>query len=138
MLDPVDEIGAKPVGITDDLDGIDPLQQLLEHNPDLETGQRCAETDLTPGAKGEVVVGGPSDVEAKRVLEDLVVVVGRWVPDHDPVALSDGDAPELGKFFAIAIAALDNVDADELAGKIRYVDGRSGRYDREPDDTRLL
>ncbi len=53
-------------------------------------------------------------------------------------AFAYGDSPELGKFYAIAISTLENVDADELAGKIRYVDGAHDRYDREPEDTRLM
>jgi hypothetical protein len=43
-----------------------------------------------------------------------------------------------GDFYAIAIAALDDADPDELAGSIRYVDGRHDRNDREPADTRLM
>jgi len=53
-------------------------------------------------------------------------------------AYAYGDSPELGRFYAIAIAALDGVDADELVGRVKYVDGRLGHYDREPEDTRLL
>ena len=43
-----------------------------------------------------------------------------------------------GKFYAVAIASLDDADPGELAPSIKYVDGRSNRYDRPPEDTRLL
>ena len=53
-----------------------------------------------------------------------------------------GRAPEseaLGPaFYAIAAAVLDNADADALAAGIKYIDGRHDRFDRQPEDIRLL
>jgi hypothetical protein len=49
--------------------------------------------------------------------------------EHGP-----GDRP----FYFIAVASLDDADPDEIAGSIRYVDGRHDRYDRAPEDMRLL
>jgi hypothetical protein len=46
--------------------------------------------------------------------------------------------PDGGAFCFVPLAALDDVDADALAGKIRYLDGRHDRFDRPPDDIRLL
>ncbi len=46
--------------------------------------------------------------------------------------------PDRTPFYFIPVALLDGVDADELAASIHYVDGRHGRFDRPPDDTRLL
>lgn len=47
--------------------------------------------------------------------------------------------PSGGPFWFIPVAALDDVGVDELAAApLRYVDGRHDRYDRAPDDTRLL
>jgi hypothetical protein len=45
-----------------------------------------------------------------------------------------------GKFYAVAIAALDGIeqDADQLAKSIKYVDGRHDDYGHKPADTRLL
>ena len=43
-----------------------------------------------------------------------------------------------GPFYFIAIASLDDADPDELSDSIRYVDGRHDRYDRPPDDIRLM
>ncbi|MDB5518426.1 MAG: glutathione-dependent formaldehyde-activating [Tardiphaga sp.] len=41
-------------------------------------------------------------------------------------------------FYFIAVAVLDDANADELAESIRYVDGRHNRFDRAPDDIRLM
>ena len=44
-----------------------------------------------------------------------------------------------GQFFALAIATLDDVDADELAAApMRFIDNRHDHIDRAPADTRLL
>ncbi len=51
-----------------------------------------------------------------------------------------GEAEALGGVFhAVHVATLDDVDPDELAGApLHYLDGRHDRYDRQPEDTRLL
>lgn len=46
--------------------------------------------------------------------------------------------PQGGPFYFIALASLDNIDADELAASIRYVDGRHDRFDQPPADVRLM
>jgi hypothetical protein len=44
-----------------------------------------------------------------------------------------------GKFFALAVATLEDVDPDELAAApLKTVDGRHNRFDQAPADTRLL
>ena len=45
-----------------------------------------------------------------------------------------------GKFYAVAIAALDGIeqDADQLAKSLKYNDGRHDDLKHEPADTRLL
>jgi hypothetical protein len=48
------------------------------------------------------------------------------------------EGPGGGPFYFVNVAALDGVDPDEVAASIRYVDGRSGRYDQAPADTRLM
>lgn len=44
------------------------------------------------------------------------------------------------KFYAVSIAALDGIeqDADQLAGTLKYNDGRHDDLKHEPADTRLL
>jgi hypothetical protein len=47
--------------------------------------------------------------------------------------------PSGGPFYFVAIASLDDVNPDELvAAPLNYVDGRQGRYDRPPADTRFM
>jgi hypothetical protein len=53
-------------------------------------------------------------------------------------AFAYGEPPEGKPFYAIAIAALDNLDPEAVANSIRYLDGRHNRYDRAPDDTRVM
>lgn len=45
-----------------------------------------------------------------------------------------------GPFYAIAIAALDDIDGeiDDIVANIKYVDGRHDQYDREPSDKRMM
>ncbi len=53
---------------------------------------------------------------------------------------ASGDHPQFGGLFhAVSVAALDDVDADELAAApVNYVDGRNDRFDHAPQDLRLL
>jgi len=55
-------------------------------------------------------------------------------------AFARGELEALGGVFhAVPVNALDDVDADELAAApINYIDGKNGRHDRAPDDTRLM
>ena len=55
-------------------------------------------------------------------------------------AFARGELASLGGVFhAIPVNALDDVDPDELAAApINYLDGRNGRYDRAPEDTRVI
>jgi len=56
-------------------------------------------------------------------------------------AFAQGDHDSLGgKFYAVAIAALNDIeqDADQFAKSIKYVDGRHDDYEHEPTDMRLM
>ena len=56
-------------------------------------------------------------------------------------AFAQGDDERLGgKFYAVAIAALDDVekDSDQLIASIKYVDGRHDDYDHAPANTGLM
>ena len=50
------------------------------------------------------------------------------------------DDPKVGgRMYAIAVATLDDIDADELAAApIHYIDGRNDRFKQAPADTRLM
>jgi hypothetical protein len=51
-----------------------------------------------------------------------------------------GDIPALGgEVYAIPMATLDDIDPEELAAApLMHIDGRHDRFDRPPDDTRLM
>jgi hypothetical protein len=49
-----------------------------------------------------------------------------------------GKNPRGGDIYANALAALDDPNADELAGSIKYVDGAHDHFDRAPQDIRLM
>ncbi|MCP3143587.1 GFA family protein [Pyxidicoccus xibeiensis] len=56
-------------------------------------------------------------------------------------AFARGEQEDLGgTFYAIAIAALDDieVDSDQLASSITYVEGRHDEYSKAPADKRLM
>jgi hypothetical protein len=76
----------------------------------------------------------------------------QWAPDGRPApnlhyrfcktcgvrTAGRGHWPDGGPFYFIAVAALDDADAGDLANSIRYVDGRHNRFDRTPEDIRLM
>jgi hypothetical protein len=51
-----------------------------------------------------------------------------------------GDAEFMGgEFYALAVATFDNVSTDELAAApLTFIDNRHDRFDRAPEDTRLM
>ena len=51
-----------------------------------------------------------------------------------------GDAPQMGgRFYAVNVPTLDDVDREALvAAPLRFVDGAHDRFDRAPEDTRLM
>jgi hypothetical protein len=51
-----------------------------------------------------------------------------------------GDAPQMGgRFYAVHVPTLDDVDRDSLAAApLRFVDGAHDRFDQAPEDTRLM
>ena len=84
------------------LDGLDQRirreagQQLLEHDPHLEPGQVGAQAVVDAVAEGEVGVGAAPEVEADRVDEDLLVPVGRALPEQHLVPGPDRVARQVG------------------------------------------
>ncbi len=67
-----------------------PVEEAVEHDPDLHAGQVGPQAEVgTPATEGHVVVGGPPDVERVRIGEDRLVPVGRDVPEDDLVPFGD-------------------------------------------------
>ncbi len=95
MLHPVDEVRAETGGLAVELDGRPAVEELFEQHADLHPGEVRAEAEVRAApAERHVLVRGPLDVEAHRVVEDALVAVGRYVPDDDLVAGGDGLAAE--------------------------------------------
>ncbi len=49
-----------------------------------------------------------------------------------------GKDPKGGDIYAVAVSSLDDIDANEVAPAIKYVDGRNDHFDRKPEDIRLM
>src|SRR5262245_38977487 len=71
------------------------LQDLLERDATLETGQCRTEAEVATVAKGEVLVDLPVDVEAIAVPETTVVAVGGSDEEHHDAARRDRPAVDL-------------------------------------------
>ena len=70
-------------------------EQLVEHHRDLEARQAGAEAEVGAEAERHVLVGRAGDVEAERIVEHVLVAVGRRVEEHQLVALVDRLAAQL-------------------------------------------
>ena len=80
-----------------------PVEQVLEHHPDLHAGQVGPQAEVgTTGAEGHVGVGVAGDVEDLRVIEDGLVAVGRDVEEHHLGVGLDGLAAELEVLSGLA------------------------------------
>jgi hypothetical protein len=72
-------------------------EQLLEHHPDLQTTQRRAQAEMRSAtAQRDVGVRVPGHVELVGSGEDLRIAIARPIEKHEPVALADPAAPQLG------------------------------------------
>ena len=80
-----------------ELEPVDSLQELFEHEPKLHPGEPGAETEVRAVAtKRHVVVLLAGEIESPGVLEALFVVVGRVEPDGDLVPGFDRFPAEFG------------------------------------------
>src|SRR5215469_15660046 len=97
MLDAVNEVRTKPRHLADTLDELDAPSQLLEEQVDFHPRKICAEAVmLAAAAERDVLVGRARDVELEGIVEDLLVAIGRNVPDSDLVARLELLAAQLG------------------------------------------
>src|SRR3954468_1802956 len=95
-LDPVDERAALVHLRLAGFDVREPLVDLGEDGAQLGAGQRRTEAVVRPAAaEADVAVRIPRDVEAPRVVEGLVVAVGRVVEEDDLLAGGDRPAVQL-------------------------------------------
>ncbi len=125
----------------------------FEADIDLSAGTTRCNCSICSKARSWFVLVAPEHYRLIKGAEELTEY--HWTPPGQPGANlhyqfcrkcgirtagrgEHGLPPKGGPFYFIAVASLDDVDPDELAGSIRYVDGKHGRYDRKPEDTRLL
>ncbi len=79
MLQAADERGGSPFRTAGQLDGFQPGQQLCEERAGLHPGECGAEAQVHAEAERQVPVRVAAHVEAERVVEDLLVPVGRGI-----------------------------------------------------------
>src|ERR1700730_7969663 len=95
-LEAVDEVRAQPNRRSSELEADLPRQDLLEQDPDLEACEERTEAEVrATSAERRVWVVPPRHVEPLRILEHVLVEVGRKKPHRHAVARLDRDAPDL-------------------------------------------
>jgi hypothetical protein len=92
-------------------------------------------------------------VDALRVTDgEASLTEYRWTPSTGPHlvyrfckvcgvrAYATGELEALGgRFYAVHVPILDDVDPEELAAApIHYIDGKNGRFESAPEDTRTM
>ena len=90
MLQAADEGGSRPFRPACQLDGFQPGQELGVERAGLHPGEGGTEAEVDAEAEREMPVGVAADVEAERVLEDLLSLKARpsirtgtwWPPGH--------------------------------------------------------
>ena len=75
MLEAADEGGGLHLGRPGELDGLQPGQQFGEQGAGLHPGEGGAKAVVDAEPEREMLVGVAADVEAERVVEDLLVAV---------------------------------------------------------------
>src|SRR3954453_536805 len=88
-LELVDERRLDVLAVADDLHLRIALEDLLEHDLQLEAGQRSAEAEVAAARAERLMVRVALDVEALRVVDLGLVPVRRDVPHDDLLALLD-------------------------------------------------
>ena len=90
VLDTVDEVGPQALHLAVQADVGQPVEDAVEHHPDLHAGQVGPQAEVRPAApEGHVVVGVRPMSKWSGSVEDGFVPVGRDVPEHDLVPLVD-------------------------------------------------
>src|SRR5690606_29585145 len=97
VLDAVDPPRPEPLRFAHFGDVGDLVGDLVEHQPDLHAGQVGADAVVRAvAAEAQMRVGVAQDVEAERVVEHVLVVVGRTVEQPGALTRLDRYAADLG------------------------------------------
>jgi len=123
-----------------------------EANLDLSNGTIRCNCSICTKARAWFAFVGENDL--RLLAGDDNMAAYRWTPSGRPGPFltyrfcktcgiriyATGDAEFMGgRFYALAVATLDDATTDELAGApLRFIDNRHDRFDRPPEDTQLM
>jgi hypothetical protein len=122
----------------------------FEADIDLSQGTNRCNCSICTKARAWFVLVGPD--RFRQIAGEDAQTEYQWTPPGRPApnlhyrfcktcgvrTAGRGEWPGGGPFYFIAVASLDDADPGELADTIHYVDGRHDRFDRPPDDIRLM
>src|SRR5207245_8380675 len=89
MLDPGEKVRAEPLDPAGQLDLPCPFEERLQHQAQFEARQMRARAIVFALAESQMLVRSPSNVEAVRIREDLLIAIGRGKPEHHAVAVTN-------------------------------------------------
>jgi hypothetical protein len=96
VLDASDEARSHPRKWSTEFDRFEPRRQLTKHRLQLEARQIRPEAVVLADAEGDVLIGITSDVQRKRILENILVTVGRGIEEREHLAVADFLAMKIG------------------------------------------
>src|SRR5215472_8679510 len=86
MFDPRDRVGIQPLHGACDFEVWQPVQHLVEHHLQFQTGEVGSQAEMLAVAEGDVLVGRTLDVEPIGLRKLSLVTVGRRVPNHHAIS----------------------------------------------------
>jgi hypothetical protein len=123
----------------------------FEADVDLSKGTNRCNCSICTKGRSWFVLAKPSDV--RLIVGSEAPTEHQWLPPGRPHSFlryqfcrtcgirtfgRGGDESQGTAFCFVNVAALDDTDPDELAGAIRYVDGRHDRFDQPAPDRRPM
>lgn len=120
VLEAADEVRGGEFRCARGLDGVQPGKQLGEERVGLHLGEGGAQAVVHTESEGQMPVGSAGHSEKERILEEVLVPVGRRIGQEQGVALADGDASQFVVLDGRTQEALDRCDpADHLVDRGR-------------------
>src|SRR5216683_3356674 len=96
VLDAADEARTHARNRSAEFDRFEPPRQLTKHRLQLEARQIRPQAVVLADAEGDVLIGITSDVQRERILENILVTIGRGIEEREHVALMDFLAMKIG------------------------------------------
>src|SRR5690606_22908248 len=88
-LQPADEHRFDARGLAREFEAFEARQQLLHQYPHLHAREMLAEADVRAKTEGDLLVLLAIGIEGEGVAEHILVAVGRYIVQHQPVAFAD-------------------------------------------------